>query len=152
MQGIFYDSSKFLYSHLLYVIGILAGLVSILIGMVLNSFHRPALRLNQEKITLYFASFARIMDSVTSFFPLRWMKKDIISSLSITLFEDNVILLVSGFITLIISLISVLLAFLLHGIGQLWYVKILFTGMSIILANLLLKPMLDMIYEAFRFI
>lgn len=144
MHGILYDSSEFLYSHLPYVIVILTGLVSILIGLVLNSFHRPAFRLNREKIALYLATIARIMDKVTSFFPLRRMKKDIISSLSITLFEDDVILLISGFITLTISLVSVLLAFLLHGVGQLWYVKILLTGMSMILPYYVATLFLDM--------
>jgi len=144
VHGILYDSGIFLYNHLPFVIVILAGLVIMLIGLALNSSHRPALKLNYEKITLYLASITRIMDKVTSFFPLRWMKKDIVSSLSITLIEENVILLVSSFITLIISLVSMLLAFLLHRVGQLWYVKILLTGMSIILPYYIATLFLDM--------
>ncbi len=144
MPDALYDSSEFLYNHLPHVIAVLIGLVSILIGLVLNSFHRPAFKVNREKVTLYLTSIARIMDRVTSFFPLSWIKKDIISSLSITLFEENVILLLSSFITLMIFLVSLLLAFLLHGVGQLWYVKILLTGMSIILPYYVATLFLDM--------
>jgi len=72
------------------------------------------------------------------------MKEDIKSSLSITLLEDNTIVLISSLITLVISLISALLVFLLQGIGQLWYVKILLTGMSIILPYYVATLFLDM--------
>ena len=144
MHGIQYDSSEFLYNHLPLVIIILAGLALILAGLTVNSFKPPAFKLSQEKVTLYLTAIARIMDRVTSVFPLRWMKEEIKSSLFITLLEENTILLISSLVTLGISLLSVLLIFLLWGIGQLWYVKILLTGMSIILPYYVATLFLDM--------
>lgn len=144
MDSIFNYSSEFFYSHLLYVVAVITGLISILAGLILNSFHIPMYKLWKEKASLYLAATTRILDRITSFFPLRWMKEDIKSSLSITLLEDNAIVLISSLITLVISLISVLLAFSLQGIGQLWYVKILLTGMSIILPYYVATLFLDM--------
>lgn len=102
------------------------------------------LKLRQEKAALYLKATTSILDRITSFYPLRWMKEDIKSSLSITLLEGNTIMLISSVITLFISIVSVLLVFLLWGIGQLWYVKILLTGMSIILPYYVATLFLDM--------
>lgn len=144
MLDVLYDNSEFLYSHLPYVIGVLAGLISILIGLVFNSFHRATTKVSREKVALYLLSITRILDRATSLFPLSWIKKDIISSLSITLLDENVMLLLSSFITLMIFLVSMLLAFLLHGVGQLWYVKILLAGVSVILPYYVATLFLDM--------
>lgn len=144
MDSIFYYSSEFFYSHLLYVIAVIAGLLSILAGLILNSIRIPVFKLWKEKATFYLKITTRILDSITSFFPLRWIKGDIKSSLSITLLEENTIMLISSVLTLVISLISVLLVFLLQGIGQLWYVKTLLIGMSIILPYYIATLFLDM--------
>lgn len=144
MDSIFYYSSEFFYSHLLYVITVIAGLLSILAGLAINLIHIPIFKSWKGKAALYLTATTRILDRITSFFPLRWMKEDIKSSISITLLEKNTIMLISSLITLAISLISVLLVFLLQGIGQLWYVKILLTGMSIILPYYVATLFLDM--------
>lgn len=144
MNGIINYSSEYFYRHLPYIIAIIAGLISILVGLVLNSSSLPLYKQRKEKAAHYLKEAGSVLDSITSFFPLRWMREDIKSSLSITLLEENAIALISCVITLAISIISVLLVFLLRGIGQLWYVKVLITGMSIVLPYYVATLFLDM--------
>lgn len=137
-------NSEFFYVHMLYVVVAITGLTFILAGLVINwPFPTKAEPKPQRKF-FYLAKVTRAIGRTTSFFPLKLMKKDIKSSLSITLAEDSVIDMVSGTGALAIFLVSILLAVLLTGVGQLWYSKILLAGMGLILPYYLATLFLDL--------
>lgn len=143
MNSILHYSSEIFYSHLLYVVAVIAGLAAILTGVVINSSYLPAFKPEQGKVAHYLTITTRALDRMTSSFPLGQMKKDFKSSLSITLIEDNMIELISSLITLVIFCSSIILAFLLLEVGQLWYAKILLAGMGLVLPYYLATLFLD---------
>lgn len=144
MNSILHYCSDFFYNHLMYVITVIVGLVIILTGIILNSFRHPANKQDHKKVKHYLIITTRVLDRITSLFPLRLIRKDFKSSLSITLIEDNTIELISSLITLVIFFISILLVFLLLGVGQLWYARILLAGMGLVLPYYLATLFLDL--------
>lgn len=137
-------SGEFFYNNLPYTVAVVTGFIIIFIGLVINTYRLPNFKLDREKMAVYTTKFTRFIDRITSFFPLSWMKKEIKSSLSITLLEDSVIKLISSLVVLGITAISILMIMLLKGVGQLWYSKILLAGMGIILPYYIATLFLDM--------
>jgi len=133
VSDILHYSSEFFYGYLPYAAVVVAGLIIILVGLISDSPKFPESKVGEGKAALYLTKVIHQLDKITTFFPLRWIKKDIKSSLTITLFEENTIGLISNIITLGIFLVSILLVLLLHKVGQLWYAKILLAGMGLIL-------------------
>lgn len=144
MDDIFQYPKEFFYGHLIYVVATIMGLSVILIGLVVNSSYPSAAKPERKTVPFYLAKAARVIDRITSFFPLKQMKKDIKSSLSITLVEDDTINLISGLISLVIFITSILLVVLLMGVGQLWYAKILLAGMGLVLPYYMATLFLDL--------
>jgi len=127
----------------LYITLFVIGIIATAVGLTIKPYKVTPLS-NVVKTREKRAGMAVIIDRVTSCFPLIYAKSYLKSNLSFCLLDDAMLNLVSGIIILITILFSILIVFLLHDVGQLWYTKILIFGMGLLLPFYIAVLLIDL--------
>lgn len=140
-----YFDMEFWFDNLPFTIALLAGLLLILAGLVVNISGRfilmePIIIKRQRAIK----KLLIILDKITSVPLLRKVKENIKSELEINIPDEENLSTLSGVITLAVSAISLSLVFLLKDAGQLWYVRLMLAAMGLIVPYYIMTLLFDL--------
>ena len=144
MSAHFSYNPEVVYSNLPYVIALIAGLSFMLYGLLLSIYKKQALGWHPKASRHFNKKYLAALDIVASLFPLNILKTYIKSDLSLNLLDGFRLNLISNIMVLVIAVVSLLLVFLLKDVGQLWYVKILYCLMSLVLPYYVSTLLLDL--------
>ena len=137
---------EFLYQNIPYTITLLAGVIFLYIGLMLSAYEKSE---NRLKVRLYKIKrpngiLSVLLSGISKLPVLRNIKYQFKSNLEFSFSKDLVIDKISNVLILILASFSVLLIVLLNKIGQLWYVKVMITVMSVILPYYVMALALDL--------
>jgi len=135
--------SDFFYSNMLYVIIFILGLSAVFLGLLMSTYKKNIVR-HAAKRRLKNNKWLNSLDTITAIFPLSLIKNNIKSNLALNVPDEFYLNTVSNIIVLSLAVLSLLLIFLLKGIGQLWYAKLLLVFMSLILPYYIVALLFDL--------
>ncbi len=135
---------EYMYSNIYYVVAVLTGLVIILIGIVLTPYSLLRHSKQKENTSNCLRKLQKLLVILTSFFPLKKIKERIEKGFEMTLLEEGKRKSISSLVTLLLALTGVLLSCFLFSRGQLWYARIMLSGMGLVLPFYTATLLLDL--------
>lgn len=120
---------EYMYSNIYYVLAVITGLVIILIGIIFTPFSSPS-HIRQKDCLRKMEKFLNIL---TSFFPLYKIRERVEKGFEVTLLEEEKRKSISSLVTLLLALTGLLLSYFLFSRGQLWYARLMLSGMGLVL-------------------
>ena len=124
---------EYLYVNMFYVVTMLTGLAVLLTGILFTPFPPSSFRIKKRGMKKHLKQLEKPLNTVVSFFPLKQLKERIGKGLEVALLEESTRNTVSSVLTVVLVIISLLLAALLFTLGQLWYSKVMLLSMGLIL-------------------
>lgn len=107
-------------------------------GLLIQQYTSPLQEKKTARRRLQGNWFIDRLDRLTSIFPFGYIKQAIRANLTLRFSVDARIRAVTSALSIVLVLVSLFLVLLMKDIGQLWYVRVLLTGMCIILPYYLL--------------
>jgi Flp pilus assembly protein TadB len=99
------------------------GLILLFFGVYINIYEERKLSRIEIQSNKHKKIIIKI-DKLTSVFPLNHIKKRIEESLTLRIYNDYTLKMVSSIICLVLAVVTITFAILMRNIGQLWYVKL----------------------------
>lgn len=119
--------------NMYYVIAVLTGLVIILVGIIFTPFSSTCHSRQKENMSNYLRKLQKFLNMLTSFFPLKKIRERIEKGFDVTLLEEKKRKSISSLITLMLAITGLSLSVFLFSRGQLWYARLMLSGMGLIL-------------------
>lgn len=135
---------EYLYTNMYYIIALVAGLTSILTGILFPSFSQLKTKTKDINTKKHLEHLEETLDKATSFFPVKQIKNRIIDGLEVTLLEEKNRSHIAAVFSIVMVVISLLLATVLFTMGQLWYSKIMLSVMGLVLPFYTTTLLLDL--------
>lgn len=133
-----------LYIYLPYTFVMITGFVFVLSGALISVYKGHPFSIPSARKRLSGDRLFKLVDNVSSLYPIKLIRENIRTSLSFCLLEDTVSNLVSGLLAIAITGVSIFLAIMMRSVGQLWYVKFLIISMSLGLPYYVTTLLLDL--------
>lgn len=135
---------EYLYVNMFHVVIMLTGLAVVLTGILFTPFPPLPFRIKKRDLKKQLGLLEKPLNAVVSFFPLKQLKERIGKGLEVALLEDSTCNTVSSALAVVLVIISLSLAALLFTLGQLWYSKVMLSGMGLVLPFYTATLLLDL--------
>jgi hypothetical protein len=103
------------------------------LSIIITSFPSPRQIRQKENVSNCLKKLERFLNILTSFFPLNKIRERIEKGFEVTLLEEEKRKSISSLVTLLLAATGLLLSYFLFSRGQLWYARLMLSGMGLIL-------------------
>ena len=135
---------EYLYINIFHVVTLLAGLVALLAGILFTPFSPSPFRKKKIGLKKDLDRLEKLLNIVVSIFPLKQIKERIGKGLEVSLLEERTRYNISSALTVVLLSVGLTIAGFLFSMGQLWYSKIMLSGMGLILPFYMATLIMDL--------